>query len=75
MLQPGREADLALEALRAERLGQVGVEDLEGDGAVVLEVGGEKHGGHATAAELAEEGVVARQAGFELGAQVGHAIE
>jgi hypothetical protein len=60
MLQPGGEADLALEALGTEHVGQLGVKHLEGDRAVVLEVGGEEHRGHAAAAELAEEGVAAR---------------
>ena len=55
MLQPGGEPDLALEALRAERLPQLGMEHLEGDGAVVLEVAGEIDRGHAAAAELALE--------------------
>ena len=38
MLQPGGEADLALEALGSERGGELGVEHLERDRAVVLEV-------------------------------------
>jgi hypothetical protein len=38
VLEPGGEADLALEALGAEGDGEVGVEDLQGDGAVVPEV-------------------------------------
>jgi hypothetical protein len=60
VLQPGGEADFALEALGAERPGQLGVEDLEGDGSVVLEVGGEEDRGHAAPAELAKDGVAAR---------------
>jgi hypothetical protein len=36
-----------LESLDAERLGDLGMEDLEGDGAVVLEVGGEEDRCHA----------------------------
>ena len=40
MLQPGGEADLALEALGAERGGQLGVEHLERDRPVVPEVAG-----------------------------------
>ena len=40
MLQPGGESDLALEPLGAERGGELGVEHLERDRAVVLEVAG-----------------------------------
>ena len=57
MLQPGGEADLALEAVGAERGGELGEEDLERDGAVVAEVVGEVDDGHAAAAELALDGV------------------
>ena len=72
MLEPGGEADLAEEALGAEGGGELGVEDLEGDGAVVLEVLGEEDGGHATAAELALERVAAAKPCLELCPQVGH---
>ena len=61
MLEPGREPDLALEPLGAEGLGQVGVEDLEGDGTVVPEVVGEVHGGHAAVPQLAVEDVPVAQ--------------
>ncbi len=45
MLQPGRHPDLALEALRAERGGKVGLEHLERDRAVVPEIVRQVHGG------------------------------
>ena len=73
MLQPGGEPDLALEALGPERGGQLGVEHLEGDRAVVLDVVREEDRGHAAAAELALERVAVAQAFLELRAQVGHA--
>jgi hypothetical protein len=38
MLEPRGEADLALEPLGAEGGGELGQQDLEGDGAVVAEV-------------------------------------
>ena len=57
MLEPGGEPDLALEALGAERGGQLGVEHLERDRAVVLEVLGQVDRGHAAAPELALERV------------------
>jgi hypothetical protein len=46
-------ADLAQEALRAERGGELGVKHLERHRAVVPEVMGQVDSGHATAAELA----------------------
>ena len=49
--------DLALEALGAERGGELGQEDLEGDRAVVAEVVRQVDDGHAAAAELALERV------------------
>ena len=58
VLQPRGELDLAEEALRPERQGKLGVEDLERDPAVVLEVAREPDRGHAAAAELALERIV-----------------
>ena len=57
VLEPGGEVDLALEALGAERGGELGEQDLEGDRAVVAEVVGQVDDGHAAAAELALERV------------------
>ena len=62
MLQPGGEADLALEALGPERGGQLGVEHLERHRPVVPEVLGEIDRGHAAAPELALERVAVGQA-------------
>ena len=58
MRERGGEVDLAQEPLAAERLGEVVVEDLDGDVAVVLEVAGEVDGRHAAGAELALDAVV-----------------
>ena len=71
VLEPGGELDLALEALGAERGGQLGVEHLERDRPLVLEVAGEIDGGHAPAAELALERVAVPQA-FAQQRRVGH---
>ena len=57
MLQAGGELDLAQEPLGAERRGELGMEHLEGDRAVVLEVLGQVDRRHAAAAELALERV------------------
>ena len=72
MLQTGRRVDLALEPLRAEARGQLGVEHLEGDEAVVLEVAGEEDGRHPAAPELSLDRVAVAQPFLELRAQVGH---
>ena len=47
MLQRGRGLDLHHEALGADHRGQLGLQDLEGDFAVVLEILGQVHRGHA----------------------------
>ena len=73
MLEPRGELDLAEEAVGPERHGQLGVQHLERDRAVVLEVAGEEDGRHPAAAELALEGVAGAQAFLELSPQVGHA--
>ena len=81
MLEPGGEPDLALEPLRAERRGQLRMQDLEGDGAVVPNVPGEVDRGHAAAPELALEAVAVAQGGLErvtvvgqMGARAGIAL-
>ena len=71
VLQPGGEADLALEALGAERVGQLGVQHLERDGAVVPDVVREIDRRHAAAAELALDRVVAGETCLKLSARVG----
>ena len=66
VLESGGEADLALEPVGPERGGQLGVEHLERDRAVVLEVLGQEHGGHPPAPELALERVARAQAVLKL---------
>ena len=51
MLQTGGELDLALEPLGAERGGEIGVQYLQRDVTIVLEIAGEIDRGHPTAAE------------------------
>ena len=65
MLQARRGADLGEEALAAERRAQVGVQHLDGDVAIVLEIVREVHGGHAALAELAVEAVAVGEGGGE----------
>ena len=57
MLQPRGDLDLAQEALGAEGRSELGVEHLDGDGPVVFEVLGEKHGRRETVAQLPLQGV------------------
>jgi hypothetical protein len=73
VVQAGGGVDLALEPLGAEGRGEVGVEDLEGDQPIVLEIAGEEDGGHAAPPELSLECVAAAQPFLELRPQVGHA--
>ena len=76
MLEPGGEADLALEPLEAEPRGEAGVEDLEGHRAVVLEVAGQVDRGHAAASELALEAVIVDYGPLEpVSDVVGHGRE
>ena len=57
MLQLGGEADLALEALAADRCAQLRVQHLDGDFALVLDILGQEHGRHPAAPEFAFDGV------------------
>ena len=70
MLQPGRDVDLALEALGAQSVGQVWIEDLEGDGPVVPDVVGEVYDSHPTPAQLSLNAIAVGQRGFKGGAGI-----
>jgi len=59
--QPGGELDLALEALGTEGQGQLGMEDLERDRALVPDVTSQVYRGHTAASQLALEGIPASQ--------------
>ena len=63
---------LTLEALGTERGREVRMENLERHRAIVLEVAGEEHRGHAAAAELALDRVATAQPCRELRLQVGN---
>lgn len=72
MLEGGGDPDLAQEALGAERPGQLRPQDLEGDGALVLDVAGHVHDGHSALAQLTLDLIAVpegRAQAFEL---VGH---
>ena len=57
MLQAGGDANLAEESLGAEDGAELGIEDLERDAPVVLDVARQVDGGHAAAPDLAIEDV------------------
>jgi len=61
MLQGGGGGDLLHEAIRAQHRREVRLEDLDGHLAVVLQVLGEVHRGHAPLAELPLDAVPVRQ--------------
>ena len=63
MLQVGGELDLGQEPLGAEHGAELGVQHLDRDLAVVLEVVREVDGGHAAGADLALEAVLVGQGG------------
>ena len=52
VIQPGDDLDLALEALRPDRVRELGAQDLDRDGPVVLDVAGEEHDRHGAATDL-----------------------
>ena len=72
MLEPRGEADLALEALGPQRGGELGMQHLERDRPVVLEVVRQEDGRHAAAPQLALERIQASQAVLESCTEVGH---
>ena len=72
VLEPGGEADLALEPLRPQRGRQLGVKDLEGDRPVVADVLGQVDRRHAPAAELPLDRVAAGEGSSQPGSGFGH---
>jgi hypothetical protein len=66
MLQVGGEPDLAEKALRAEPGGELRPEQLDRDGAVVLEVAREVDGSHAAAAELPLDAVAVGEGRLQM---------
>jgi len=66
VVEPGGEPDLPDEPLGAQRVRQLGMEDLQGDRTVVPEIAGEIDRGHAATAELALEHVAVTESVGEL---------
>ena len=74
MLEPRGEPHFTLEPLGAERGGELRVEHLERDGAVVAEVLRQIDGGHPAAAQLPLQPVAVAERGLEGGPEVGHPV-
>jgi hypothetical protein len=72
MVQIGRDADLAQEAIGAKHRAELRVQDFHGDSALMLEVAREKDRCHAAATELALDLVPAAERLAQLGEQVCH---
>jgi hypothetical protein len=75
MLELGREFDLALESLRAECRGEVGVQDLERHRPVTLFVNREIHRRHAATAELSVDAVLSGETLTKAFDGVGHSAK
>jgi len=67
VLEAGRQPDLPQKAIGPHARGERGVEDLEGDGPVVPEVGGQVDGRHAAAAQLPLDAVAIAEGGIQRG--------
>ena len=72
MIELRGDLDLSQEALGTECVGKFRLQDLERDGAVVLQVLGEVDGGHPAVAELALEAVAVGESRAEGGQSIGH---
>ena len=75
MRQRGGEADLAQEPLAAERFGEVRMEQLDRDGALVLQVAREVDRRHAARAQLALDHVAVRQRLRQVGVMHGRNMQ
>ena len=72
MLQLGRDLDLAVEPLRTDGCGQLRVEHLDGDVALMLQIQGQIDRGHAAATQLALDGISVGKSDLETGEDLGH---
>ena len=72
MLEAGGDLDLPHKALGAERMGQLLVQDLAGDGPIVPEIARKVDRGHAAPAELALEQVAVAEGIRQRRVDCGH---
>ena len=74
MLQAGGHLDLALEPLRTQGGGELRMEDLQGDQAIVLEVSCAVDRRHPPAAELTLDRVTAGEGGLQMSEEISQAV-
>ena len=74
MLQIRSGLDLGQEPLGSQDCSEVGLQDLQGDSALMLQVVGQVHGGHSALTELTLDGVAALQGCVQVGHGVGHVL-
>ena len=67
MIEAGRDADLAEESLVGDRAREIGIEHLDRDVAVVLQIAREEHGRHAAMPELALDRVPPAERRLQVG--------
>ncbi len=72
MLETGGEPDLTLEPVGADARGQFGMQHLDGDIPIVLDILGQKNGCHSSPAKLARDGVAIGQTGPQAIEHLGH---
>jgi hypothetical protein len=72
VMEPCRDFDLPKKSLRAKGLGEVGLEDFDGDGAAVLQIFGEVDRGHAAPTEFTVEVVTLGQRELKAASPIGH---
>ena len=63
MLKAGADVDLAKEPFGAQRVRELGMEDFQRDRAIVLEVMGQEHRGHAAASQLTFDAIAIGERG------------
>ena len=71
MVQACGDGNLTQESLGTECGGELGIQDLESDGTIVLQIAGEEHGPHSPAPDLALDTVAVGQRRFEVVQQLG----
>jgi hypothetical protein len=72
MLKPGGDSDFTEEAVGTDRCGQLGAENLDGDGPIVSGVMGQINGGHAALADQALDGIAPFERSTQLVERIGH---
>ncbi len=72
MLQIRGRLDLGQEPLGSHDCSELGLQDLQGDFALMLQVVGQVDGGHPTLTQLTLDGVAAFESGVQAGDSIGH---